>query len=106
MADVYAEHKAKVDALQREGYHVKVQWKCQWPGFLQQNPPAQDFLKDHPVPPLLDPRDAFNRGRTNAYQLYRSVTGDEQIHYYDFKSLYPYVNKYSVYPLGHPVIIT
>ena len=42
----------------------------------------------------LDPRDAFFGGRTNAYQLYRHVEGDERILYYDFKSLYPYVNKY------------
>lgn len=72
MADVYAEHQAKVDALQREGYRVKVQWECKWSRFLQQNPPTQVFLKDHPMPAPLDPRDAFYGGRTNAYQLYRA----------------------------------
>lgn len=30
----------------------------------------------------------------------------EKIHYYDFKSLYPYVNKRCRYPIGHPEIIS
>ena len=29
---------------------------------------------------------------------------DEELHYYDFTSLYPYVNKYEAYPKGHPLI--
>ncbi|KAK2552521.1 hypothetical protein P5673_026364 [Acropora cervicornis] len=58
------------------------------------------------TPRPLDPRDAFFGGRTNAYQLYRCVEGDERILYYDFKSLYPYVNKYCRYPIGHPHIIS
>lgn len=30
----------------------------------------------------------------------------EKVHYYDFKSLYPYINKNGEYPVGHPEIIT
>ena len=30
----------------------------------------------------------------------------EKIKYYDFTSLYPYINKYCEYPVGHPEIIT
>ena len=30
----------------------------------------------------------------------------EKIYYYDFKSLYPFVNKYCRYPVGHPEIIS
>ena len=66
----------------------------------------QTVLKDHPPIGPLNPRDAFFGGRTNVYQLYRHTRADEQIVYYDFKSLYPYVNKYCTYPVGHPKIIT
>ena len=48
----------------------------------------------------LNPCDAFFGGRTNAIKLFHlsSNNKDEQILYYDFTSLYPYVNKNAVYP--------
>ncbi|XP_035221202.1 probable DNA polymerase [Stegodyphus dumicola] len=45
---------------------------------------------------------SFFGGRTNAIQLY--YEGDAK--YVDFTSLYPWVNKYCLYPVGHPNIIT
>lgn len=36
----------------------------------------------------------------------RLYVKDEELHYYDFTSLYPYVNKYKAYPKGHPLIYT
>ncbi|XP_033106710.1 probable DNA polymerase [Anneissia japonica] len=57
------------------------------------------------IRPILNPRDAFFGGRTNATCLYYQVKQDEEIHYVDFTSLYPYVNKYGTYPIGHPEII-
>lgn len=52
----------------------------------------------------LNPCDAFFGGRTNAVKLFHlsSNNKDEQILYYDFTSLYPYVNKNAVYPKSHP----
>jgi hypothetical protein len=54
----------------------------------------------------LDPRDSFFGGRTNAIKLYHEASEEEEISYLDFTSLYPFVNKTSVYPVGHPTIIT
>ena len=61
----------------------------------------------------MNPRDAFFGGRTNATKLYHKTNEgrnkedpDEKIFYIDVCSLYPYVNKYGKYPLGHPKIIT
>ena len=31
---------------------------------------------------------------------------DEEMHYYDFTLLFPFVNKYEEYPKGHPLIYT
>lgn len=53
----------------------------------------------------LDPRDAFKGGRTNATCLFKAVDHlqGETIHFYDYMSLYPYVNRYRRYPIGYPV---
>ncbi|GBN72881.1 hypothetical protein AVEN_272306-1 [Araneus ventricosus] len=47
-------------------------------------------------------KDAFFGGRTNAVKLYY----EGEAKYVDFTSLYPWVNKYCMYPVGHPEIIT
>ncbi|GBL98846.1 hypothetical protein AVEN_57575-1 [Araneus ventricosus] len=44
----------------------------------------------------------FSGGRTNAVKLYY----EGEAKYVDFTSLYPWVNKYCKYPVGHPEIIT
>ena len=54
----------------------------------------------------INPRDALFGGRTNALKLHHKCKPDEQIKYCDFTSLYPYVQKYCRYPIGHPLIIT
>ena len=38
-------------------------------------------------------------------KLYSKVQGEEKIQYIDFTSLYPTVNKYDKYPVGHPTVI-
>lgn len=45
-------------------------------------------------------------GRTNGCTLYKRANRDTKIYYVDFTSLYPFVNKTSRYPVGHPEIIT
>lgn len=54
----------------------------------------------------LEPRDAFCGGRMNAVKLYHlaDIENGEQLKYYNFTSLYPYVNKNSRYPARHPEI--
>ena len=52
----------------------------------------------------IGPREAFYGGRTNAFKLHHKVSPGEKIRYLDVCSEYPYVNKYKVYPVGHPVI--
>eukprot|EP00732_Lithocolla_globosa_P000384 Lithocolla_globosa_v1_NODE_115_length_6172_cov_14.462155.p2 type:complete len:217 gc:universal NODE_115_length_6172_cov_14.462155:4423-3773(-) len=53
----------------------------------------------------LNPRDAFTGGRVNAARLYYKCKTGEYIRYVDFTSLYPYINKYGIYPVGHPKIL-
>lgn len=51
-------------------------------------------------------RKSFFGGRTNATKLKYTFTGTEEGKYADITSLYPSVNYYDEYPLGHPIEIT
>ena len=44
-------------------------------------------------------------GRTGLSCCYHKTDNGERIDYVDYTSLYPWVNKYGTYPLGHPTII-
>ncbi|XP_046687493.1 uncharacterized protein LOC124373142 [Homalodisca vitripennis] len=63
-------------------------------------------LENHPVLTTLplNPRDAFFGGRTGNAMTYHRCTEDEQIHYVDVCSLYPYVCKRGKYAISHPTI--
>lgn len=66
----------------------------------------RSFIESLDMTTLLEPRDAFYRGRTQAYTLYKEASSDEELNYYDVTSLYPWVNKTGKIPVGHPEIIT
>ena len=53
----------------------------------------------------LDPREAFYGGRTGMAKCYHKAEEKEKISYEDFTSLYPTINKYGTYRVGHPQII-
>ncbi|XP_063934061.1 uncharacterized protein LOC135145859 [Zophobas morio] len=94
--------------IKAAGYNLLTIWQCQYEKELKRNPAMQEFINAIPrtrCPPL-NPRDAFYGGRTNACKLYYNCTSDdEKIMYYDVCSLYPYINKYGKYPIGHPIKI-
>ncbi|XP_055389326.1 uncharacterized protein LOC129618545 [Condylostylus longicornis] len=65
----------KIAVLKQSGYNVCCEWEC-----------------------------AIFGGRTEVFKLYYKIQANEKICYYDFTSLYPYVNKNCKYPIGHPKI--
>ena len=64
-----------------------------------------EFVKTLPVIKPMNPRDAFFGGCTNVSYLYYKVRVGEEIWYVDYTSLYPWVNKNGMYPIGHPEFI-
>ena len=52
----------------------------------------------------LNIRDALYGGRTEVMRLHHTAGDEETIQYVDVMSLYPYVCKYSKFPIGNPVI--
>ena len=105
MEDVFICTQRKVLDLSSRGYNVRQMWECQWAQLNQENPAVRDFVNKLNIVAPLNPRDAFCGGQTNGIKLYHQTEADEDINYYDFTSLYPYVNKNKEYPIGHPEII-
>ena len=80
-------------------------WECEWEQQKKADPRVAEFVKTLPVIKPMNPRDAFFGGRTNASYLYYKVRVGEEIRYVDYTSLYPWVNKNGMYPIGHPEFI-
>ena len=106
--ECYEATVAKKQRLEAAGWTVETKWECQWKNEVKR---AEGDLSEwltnwNPVSPL-EPRDAFFGGRTNAVRLHHECRVEgETILYQDVTSLYPWVNKYALYPTGHPTIIT
>lgn len=91
----------KTRLIRAAGYAVVERWECTFKKELKQNEELQDLVKNMTWVCPLDPRDAFYGGRTGMAKCYHTAEEGEQ----DFTSLYPTINKYGTYPLGHPQII-
>ncbi|XP_071948939.1 uncharacterized protein [Antedon mediterranea] len=109
MADSYLTTIKKSEFLKQnfpQFEYVEI-WEHEWKELKRSLPPLyrQEILDVPYIHPTLNPRDAFFGGRTNAARLFYEANEDEEIHYVDFTSLYPYCNKYGTYPVGHPEIL-
>ena len=105
MVELYHATLAKkkyIEAILPDFTYVSM-WEHEWAAIKQTLSP-----EDFEATPIvnLDPREAFYGGRTNATCLFYECGEGERIKYVDFTSLYPFVNKYGSYPIGHPVVIT
>ncbi|XP_043398255.1 uncharacterized protein LOC122464941 [Chelonia mydas] len=100
---LYYKTQLKPDYLKRLGFVVRTLWEQEWEVMKETDKELADLLNQAQLPLL--PRDALYGGRTNAFRLYYKPNPGEEIHSYDFTSLYPFVNKTKEYPIGHPDII-
>ena len=106
MHDVYETTQDKVQQLTKQGYEVIQMWGCEWKHLKQTQPEIDSFVQGLDFISPLQPREAFCGGRTNAVKLYHHITPGQKIHYIDVTSLYPWVNKKSIYPKGHPTLLS
>ncbi|GFU58563.1 uncharacterized protein TNCV_4068761 [Trichonephila clavipes] len=90
-----------IDTLRQRGYNIIQMLEHDFV-HLKKTENFQEFHLQHEVTDRLKSRDAFFGGRTNGIQLFYEGCAK----YIDFTSLYPWVNKYCEYPVGHPEIIT
>jgi hypothetical protein len=110
MGFIYKEHCKRMEFLKSSltGNKTKIVeiWECEWEKEIQTNKDIKQFIDECDLKLPLNPREAFFGGRTNALKLYYCIKGNEIIKYIDITSLYPFVQKYCIYPVGHPEIIT
>ena len=105
MDDVRTLVDRKKTELLARGYRLVEMWECDLARLKQDDPDVASFVADLDLQAPLNPRDAFYGSRTNAIRLYTSTVDDEEIHYGDYTSLYPWVSKYDKYPTGHPTVL-
>ena len=93
----------KRDTIKNVGYSHVSTYECQ----LTKNKDFQKFAKNftQEIVEPLNPRDAFYGGRTNATKLLYNFKENECGRYVYFCSLYPTVQYYQKYPIGHPTKI-
>eukprot|EP00057_Strongylocentrotus_purpuratus_P035473 XP_799265.2 PREDICTED: uncharacterized protein LOC594742 [Strongylocentrotus purpuratus] len=106
MGELYLDTLEKERCVQNilKDWKYVTMWECDWK--KEENSIPQHIKQSLPNPIPLNPREAFYGGRTNASCLLYECKAGEKIKYVDFTSLYPSINKYGSYPVGHPQIIT
>jgi very-short-patch-repair endonuclease len=92
---------------ERDGWKIIEKWECDWENDIKNNIDLLNFIDDNRfiLQQLINPRNALFGGRTNAVKLYFRCKEGEFIRYVDVTSLYPFVQKYKRFILGHPIII-
>ncbi len=107
MEDAYQSTIRRQNKIEDGGYKMVVQWECEFKQELKEDPEMKDFVDSVKLVEPLDGRDGFYGGRTNAIKLYHNCEEEgEKIHYVDFTSLYPSVQKYGEFPIGVPEVTT
>lgn len=94
----------RVERLKAAGYEVITEWECIFRKFLKTHPDLDKSLSSSTfvLHAPIKCRDAVYGGIVDVFRTYYKVAEGEKIRALDFKSLYPYTNKYGAYPRGHP----
>ena len=103
--EMYQTTKVKTEMLRAACHTVVEKWECKFKKDLKQNEERKELVKNITWVSPLDAREVFYGGRTGMAKCYHAVDEAKEIHCQDFTSLYPTINKYGTYPIGHPTIL-
>ena len=103
--EIFQVTQRKTELLKQAGYTVIEQWECDFRKEMKQNETLQEQIEKMSWVSPLEAREAFYGGRTGMAKCHYQADEEEAILYQDFTSLYPTINKYATYPIGHPQII-
>ena len=97
----------QIKELEDLQYRVVTEWECNFEEFLHEHPEVNRRLDNHPllIRAPIEIRDALYGGRVEAFKLHAKASKGKTIAYKDVCSLYPFVNKYAKYPIGHPEVL-
>lgn len=93
----------RINHLMSLNYKVVVMWECDF-RLVADTSRIDHFTTIRNVIKPIVIRNSFFGGRTNCLQFHGHAADNEEICYYDVCSLYPYVMKNRIYPVGHPVL--
>ena len=95
--------QTKSEKIRAAGYNLIEVYECA----LKYNKAFRAYQKTwgREIVEPLNPRDAFFGGRTNITKLTHKFKANEVGRYVDYCSLYPTVQYYKEYPVGHPIKI-
>lgn len=102
----YTNTQSKIAHIRSLGYEIVEMWGCEFQELRLLNATVRDMVKKIQIEFPLDIRDTFFGGRTELFYKYAKGSELRKILYLDVCSLYPYICKYGVFPLRHPIIIT
>uniref|UniRef100_A0A914P579 DNA-directed DNA polymerase n=1 Tax=Meloidogyne incognita TaxID=6306 RepID=A0A914P579_MELIC len=99
----------RIKLLEEQDIKTKIIWECNVYKKLEIDPEMKLFFDALPDIGPLFPRDSFHGGRTGPLALKCNLEGNLEetfeISCYDVVSLYPAVNFYADYPIGHPEVL-
>ena len=104
MEDLRQQTRLVTKRLRANNHTVIEKWECDFKADILSNPDLQQFYESYKPYEPIQPRDAFFGGRVNAITLFYEPKPEEQIRYVDYTSLYPWVCKYGLFPIGHPTV--
>ena len=109
MEQLYRQSIEKTQTLECHGYRVIELWECEYDKKSKEDSKFRQMVDaefTHLNP--LRPRDALFGSRTNSTRLYHEIDPRSQgeIKYITICSLYQFICKYRLFPLGHPTILS
>jgi len=111
MSSVRRLHNLRMERLGKiiyKGRPIKIVsiWEHEFDNEIKSNEKVKNFFLNNDIIEPLNPRDCFYGGRCECFCRYFKAASHQKIRYIDFTSLYPYIQKYMTFPIGHPKIIT
>ncbi|CAO4372358.1 unnamed protein product [Caenorhabditis nigoni] len=104
--ELYDRTKRREKDIEDAGYNLNVIWECEIRSELEKDPEMREFFELNKYTRRLLPRDALYGGRTQAFRSITEAEDDIRLDYYDFVSMYPYLNAGgTAYPRGNPIVI-
>jgi hypothetical protein len=110
--DRYARTAKALQRLEQANYNVITMWECEWAAkkkneHMPDGKTVGEYVKElmarTNVDKILHVGESLFGGRTNPFVFYYPPTEGVKIHYMDFTSLYPYVQKNNYFPVGRPI---
>lgn len=96
-------------AIRNESYALEEMWECDFRAQIKNrnNVDLRNFINsidNDSCTETITPREALFGSRTENFEAIHVVSGNEKILYNDVTSLYPYVLKTKIFPVGHPEV--